>query len=226
MGQRFRPTELEPSMAEAETSTKIRGGPVRKLSLFGPPPLVAGEDSAGYDQLLERVAGAVKPGDIFEEIWVRDFVDNTWEILRLRRAKKAVIANGVADALESALLPVFGPQDKPWYPEGLSELVKKWAAGDAAAVSKVEELMASAKLTMDMIIDRAFVNAIETIERIEHLITIAEHRRNANLREIERHRASFAEVLRKGIPDVEDVEFQPVEPKAISSNDRARKNVA
>jgi hypothetical protein len=142
----------------------------------------------------------------------------------LRRAKKAAIANGVPDALESALLPVFGPQDKPWYPEGLSELVEKWATGDAAAVSKVAELMASAKLTMDTIIDRAFVNAIETIERIEHLITIAEHRRNAILREMERHRASFAAVLRQGISDVEDVDFQPVAPKAIASDDR--RNVA
>lgn len=220
MAQRYRPPVLEPKKAEA--STKIR--PVTKLSIFGAPPLVPGEDSAGYDQLLERVSGAVKPGDILEEIWVRDLVDNTWEILRLRRAKKAAIANGVPDALGSALLPVFGPQDKPWYPEGLSELVEKWATGDAAAVSKVAELMASAKLTMDTIIDRAFVNAIETIERIEHLITIAEHRRNAILREMERHRASFAAVLRKGISDVEDVDFQPVAPKAIASDDR--RNVA
>jgi hypothetical protein len=191
---------------------------VTKVSIFGPPPLVPGEDSAGYDQLLERVSGAVKPGDILQEIWVRDFVDNTWDIFRLRRAKKAAIANGVPAALENALLPFFGPQDKPWYPEGLSELVGKWAAGDSGAISKVEELMASAKLTMDMISDNAFVNAIETIERIEHLITIAEHRRNAILREMERHRASFAEALRKKIPDVEDVDFQPVAPKAIASD--------
>jgi hypothetical protein len=197
---------------------------VTKLSLFGPPPLVAGEDSVGYDQLLERVSGAVRPGDIFEEIWVRDLVDNTWEIFRLRRARKALIANGVPDALESALLPFFRPKDKPWYPEGLSELVGKWAAGDSAAVSKVEELMASAKLTMDMIVDSAFVNAIATIELIDHLITISEKHRNAILCEIECHRASLAEVLRKGIRDVEDAEFQPVEPKAIASNDR--KNVS
>jgi hypothetical protein len=226
MRPKYRPTTLELSKAKAETSKNIRGGPVSKLSIFGPPPLVAGEDSAGYDQLLERVSGTVKPRDIFEEIWTRDLVDNTWEILRLRRGKKALIGNGMPDALESALLPYFGPQEKPWYPEGLSELVRKWAAGESAAISKVEELMASAKLTMDIIVDRAFVNAIDTIERIEHLITVAEHRRNAILPEVERHRASFAEVLRKTIPTIEDADFQPIEPKAIASNGSTRKDAA
>jgi hypothetical protein len=226
MRPKYRPTTLELSKAKAETSKNIRGGPVSKLSIFGPPSLVAGEDSAGYDQLLERVSGTVKPRDIFEEIWTRDFVDNTWDILRLRRAKKALMANGVADALENALLPFFGPQEKPWYPEGLSELVRKWTAGDSAAITKVEELMVSAKLTMDIIVDRAFVNAIDTIERLEHLITVAEHRRNAILREIERHRASFAEVLRKTIPTVEDADFQPIEPKAIASNGSTRTDAA
>jgi hypothetical protein len=127
MRERYRP-ELDPSIAEAKTA--IRGGQVSKITIFGPPPLVAGEDSAGYDRLLERISGTVKPGDIFEEIWVRDLVDNTWEISRLRRARKASIANRVPAALESALLPFFRPQDKPWYPQGLSELVRKWATGE------------------------------------------------------------------------------------------------
>jgi hypothetical protein len=226
MRQRYRPPVLEPRKNEPQTSKKINGGTVSRLSIFGPPPLVAGEDSARYDQLLEHVSSSVRPRDIFEEIWVRDFVDNSWEISRLRRARKALVEKLVRDELESALLPVFGPQAKPWYPEGLSELVGKWAAGDAAAISKVEGLMISANLTMNIIVDRAFVNAIETIERIDHLITIAEKHRNSILREIECHRDSFAEVLRKAIPTVEDVDFQRIEPKAIASTATTRKDVA
>jgi hypothetical protein len=51
-----------------------------------------GEDSAGYDDLLARVSGAIKPADIIEEIWIRDIVALTWEALRLRRARAALLA--------------------------------------------------------------------------------------------------------------------------------------
>ena len=60
---------------------------VGRLALFGPPPLREGEDTAAYDELLARISGAVKPADIFEEIWVRDIVDLVWEVLRLRWLK-------------------------------------------------------------------------------------------------------------------------------------------
>ena len=52
---------------------------------LGPPPLLEGEDAAAYDELLGRISGAVKPSDIFEEIWVQDIVDLVWEVVRLRR---------------------------------------------------------------------------------------------------------------------------------------------
>lgn len=57
---------------------------------FGPPPLLDGEDAAVYDDLYARVAAAVRPADILEEIWVRDTVDLTWEVFRLRRLKVAL----------------------------------------------------------------------------------------------------------------------------------------
>jgi len=38
----------------------------RRLAWLGPPPLFKGEDAAAYDELSARIAGAVKPADIFE----------------------------------------------------------------------------------------------------------------------------------------------------------------
>ena len=34
---------------------------VRRLALFGPPPLIEGEDAAAYDQLVARTFAALKP---------------------------------------------------------------------------------------------------------------------------------------------------------------------
>ena len=41
----------------------------KRLALFGPPPLIEGEDAAAYDELLVRTSAAVKPADILEDIW-------------------------------------------------------------------------------------------------------------------------------------------------------------
>ncbi len=61
------------------------------LPPFGPAPLLKGEDAVAYDDLLARVSAGVKPADIIEEMWVRDVVDLTWEIVRYRRLKAAFI---------------------------------------------------------------------------------------------------------------------------------------
>ena len=57
----------------------------RRLASFGPPPLFEGEDAAAYDERLARIAGAMKPEDIFVELWARDIADLDWEVSRLRR---------------------------------------------------------------------------------------------------------------------------------------------
>jgi len=64
------------------------GGPNQLTAAFaGPPPLIAGERSAGYDELLARVCETLQPSDVLEHIWVRDIVDLVWEVYRLRRLK-------------------------------------------------------------------------------------------------------------------------------------------
>jgi hypothetical protein len=62
--------------------------PPDALAFLGPAPLVEGERSAVYDELIARISGALKPADILEDIWIRDIVDLVWEGFRLRRAKR------------------------------------------------------------------------------------------------------------------------------------------
>ena len=61
------------------------------LSLLGPLPRLEGEDVAVYEQLLARVHRDLKPSDVIEEIWSRDIVDNTIEILRYRRFRTKLL---------------------------------------------------------------------------------------------------------------------------------------
>ena len=75
----------------------------QRLALFGPPPLIEGEDAAAYDQLLARICAAVKPVDVIDEMFIADVVSLEWEVLRLRRLKWSLIRARGLEALEDFL---------------------------------------------------------------------------------------------------------------------------
>jgi len=52
--------------------------------MLGPSPVIDGEDARLYDRLVEAVVSVLKPQDVLEWIWVRDIVDNQWELQRYR----------------------------------------------------------------------------------------------------------------------------------------------
>jgi hypothetical protein len=210
-----------------------------RFALFGPPPLLAGEDPAAYDELLARVRGSVKPVDIIEEIWVRDIVDATWDNFRWRRIKISLVEIEMPSALEAMLEPLMpnrplkSKENLSWSesyaPEPPSreyKLAKKWASGDQTAIDRVNKLLSSANVTMAMVMASAFEDNFDCIERIDHFMTIAEGRRNAVLREIDRHRSAFAHALRDRVQAVEEAEFKVIESKTVTSNNELDSNAA
>jgi len=66
-------------------------------------------------------------------------------------------------------------------------------------------------MTMDDIMAKALTEKIDEIERIDRLLTIAETRRNASLREIDRRRAALAEAIRRNLQEAEDADFEVIE---------------
>ena len=205
-----------------------------RLAIFGPIPLLAGENAAAYDDLLARVSGNLKPSDIFEEIWVRENADLIWENLRWRRHLAGFIATAIPKTLERILEPLAQNQPEPGSRRGSfiarmhaaeaslkagATLVTDWAAGDPAAIERVNKLLASAGLTMDNVIAQTTASELDKIERFNRLIASAGSRCNTQLREIEHHRAPFAQRLRAEIHKIEDAEFT-----IDSSTDTAEQN--
>src|SRR5215472_7156719 len=94
-------THLAPDSSALASATALAPVP------FGPAPLIEGEDAAGYDELLLRVSAAVRPADIFEEIWVRDIVDLVWEAFRLRRLKACLMTTVAHHGLRKILEPLM-----------------------------------------------------------------------------------------------------------------------
>jgi hypothetical protein len=71
---------------------KLTSIAISQRNLFGPPPILEGEeDTAAYDELFGRVCAAVKPVDVIDEMLVADVVALEWEVLRWRRLKSSLI---------------------------------------------------------------------------------------------------------------------------------------
>jgi len=87
------------------------------------------------------------------------------------------------------------------------ELAQGYVRGERDAVTLVNELLTDAGTSMDSFMTKALGDRIDKIERIDRLTAIAETRRNAALREIERRRAVLGETLRRSVREIEDDEF-------------------
>ena len=187
--------------------------------------------------MLGRVSAGVSPKDIIENIWVRDVVDHTWEILRLRRIKKGLVSSRVQTALSKHLEAyVYGHPEYPQTEESgtitqkdietlCESLAERWVMKDPDVVAWVDELGGYGSFSIDEVMATAFTKELDRIERVDHLVAVAESRRNSVLREMDRRRA-FAQSLRGEIQKVEDAEFEVIEPQAILQTNNANKNAA
>ena len=176
-----------------------------RVVAIAPTPLLPGEKQADYIDMALRIVKTAQPRDAIEEFLVRDVVDLTWEILRLRRVKagilRASMGIGVRDVLDHVGLE---------YPE-TRELAESWAAGDDAARTKVNVILYNAGLTIDEVMAKTLENKIDSFERLDRMLASAEARRNNALRELDRHCDALGGGARRSIEEIEDAEFRDVE---------------
>jgi len=157
--------------------------------ILGPPALLPGEDPAAYRALSEQLTAAVKPQDFIEQVWVRDFVDITWETSRLRRFRAAMIVSGYGAAIKEILVPQLN------YSRA-SDFAEKWLRNDKQTRADFKALLVQLGLTMDDVHGRALDHKIKSIGRVDQMIEAAEHRRRLIFLEVERRREMLARRMR------------------------------
>jgi hypothetical protein len=96
-------------------------------------------------------------------------------------------------------------------------LVREYERGEPDAVKQVNELLADHGESLDRLTAVNLVkddadDSLNYIERIDRLTTIAEGRRNAGLREIDRRRAVLGAALRRNVHEIEEAEYKVIEP--------------
>jgi hypothetical protein len=101
------------------------------------------------------------------------------------------------------------------------ELVQEYVRREPDAVTLVHELLTDAGVSRDRFMANALVQKLDDIERIDRLITTAESRRDASLREIERRRVFLGETLRRSVQEIEDGEFEVIEPTPAEGKNAA-----
>jgi hypothetical protein len=196
-----------PSLSLTSTVGSPAANALDRVIAIAPAPLLPSEEEADYAEVAERFVSAAKPRDAIEEFLIRDAIDLTWEILRLRRAKvgilKASMNAGVEEVL-NALIPTTSYRH--W-----QELSSRRMAGEKSARKEVEAVLHKAKLSVDDVTAKTLESKLHSFERLDRVLASAEARRNIALREIDRHRSAFGAAVRQAIDEAEDVEFRDVE---------------
>ena len=204
-----------PTSAAAPTAASPNATPQRDegLTLLGPALLLPDEDPDSWEKLRAAVSDAVVPADIFEVFWTRDIVDHEWEILRLRRLSAGLISATQQQALASVLRPLMSNNGILGVADLEPELLAwKYILHHDDAIKEVKALLKTAALGWDAVLARTMTFIAENFERIDRMCMTAEARRDAALREMDRHREGFGQRLRRAINRVEDAEFRVIEP--------------
>jgi hypothetical protein len=170
------------------------------LDDIAPPPLIRDDTAAPYAALLAHIIAEVKPHGIVEHIWVRDFVDLAFEVVRLRGLKADLVTASAGEGL-SKVLRDLGADD-------YFGLAKRWHAREPEAIAAVEAALAAAGLGPGVVRAQALAVRIGEVEAIERMIRSAEARRDEMLRQLHRHQAELAERLRNAAAAHEQTEAQ------------------
>ncbi len=190
-------------------SSSATGASLQPLVLNAPPPVIAGEEAAAFEDLWARMVASVKPADPIEDMWVRDLADLGWEILRLRRVKANLLGISKCQGMTEVL-------------RGLGEefpaiLARRWAACQPTAIGDVNERLSGAGLGVDAVMTGALAARIAEYERVDRMLASAEARRAATLCALEQRRdKNLAARLREAAHaierKVEDAAFALVAP--------------
>jgi hypothetical protein len=171
--------------------------------IFGPAPIL-GEDAKAYDELLTGVSTAVGPVDMIEQIFVRDVVDNSWDIIRWRRLRVQLMKANAYKGVSETLAPSLGSARA-------QDLATAWATRTSDAVEMISKALDCAGLGIDAVMAQTLALNLAEVERIDRLISVAEARRNATLREIARHRDTLAQKLLRAVQQLETNELPALE---------------
>jgi hypothetical protein len=165
----------------------------------------AGDDEHSYRQHLADALATLQPKTSIEAFWVKDFIDLTLEIKRLRQIEAGLLeaqardADHGRDVMETHLAIVranmalvrWAQERELDHRSNTPEIKAQWAKFHEEELSgRSQGLTRSVSPADPEGLVQSFLRHSAELERISRMIAVAEARRRSVLQELEQYRAS------------------------------------
>jgi len=170
--------------------------------LFIDRPLLPEENAQQYEALLRSILQQIVPADVIEALWVKNIIDFIWEANQIRRWRRQILIQAQLQVTEDLICPDLRraiPRDS----DQLTAPTADDLAGGCMAGSKKkgQVILQQRGFTAENVTAHGFLLNLPSIELIDRLASLADQRRDALLREIERKRAGLGRPTRKVATD-------------------------
>jgi hypothetical protein len=175
-------------------------------------PVLPTESADDLAHLRAEFSAAINSHGIVEEIYALDYIELTWEIIRLRRCKTAILNSAFTSALQQLLRRVL---DQLGYEydeakEAAENTARRWHTNKTTR-KWAERVLKQFQLDNSAIEARAYLQERDAIDHIDNLLEAAESRRNQVLRFIAEYRQSLASSLEKTSKRIIDSQVLAIE---------------
>ena len=179
---------------------------------FDLPAMVGDETREDYHDFHSAIADAVKPTDIFEWIWVEDFVRAEWDLRRDRQIKVDIIklAEQELIAERESRAMMIGYRIEAMRLRSLAEAEAENPGKRQSNKTNPQPEVAkpeAPKAKDPYQLAKAHLRYADHIDQIDRRISAGEKKRDGILREIYRRRESLARRLETASSDIIDAEF-------------------
>ena len=157
------------------------------------------ESQETFDRIRNALDQEIKPRGILEQIYVEDIAYLTWEVLRLRRSKAAIVNLAFRAALKDLIVQLLREPGQSEYQLGdkPDELARDWFS-DPKIKKQIVDLLREFDLDESAIEAEAIRKSADDLERIDRLMASAEVRRDKALVCVAQYRGDFGALLRDG----------------------------
>ena len=178
------------AIANTKPNMVSRDAKYKDAPWLGGPGIIPGEDEEAYARLATSLRDTLKPTDAIELLLVDDVVAHAWESRRWRRLQSGMLLAGSHAGMKKALTALVGAAKA-------DELADGWVQRDPAKVAEVEQLVASGRLSFDVVMAESTTTKVDLILRVDGLQAAHETRLAAALRELDRYREGAGKAARE-----------------------------
>jgi vacuolar-type H+-ATPase subunit I/STV1 len=192
-------------------------------------PVLMNESADDLDRVRETLNNEIKPRGMIEQLYLLDYAELTFEVLRLRRWKMALLNKNFVPALEAVFTQLLQHSGYNYGEASATakDIAHRWFI-DKEVKKYGKRLLRQCRLDVSAIEVEAFRKSADEIELIDKLLASAESRRNKIIREMAAYRNGLAQQLEKSANRIIEAEVlthdDAVKNAVVEQADDAVKN--